>query len=145
MVLDIGGGQGFLAKELKKKGCHVTGIDNCELQNPENYDAFYNDNLDFSGLNIDFAKFDTILMLDIIEHLSDPELFLDKLRAKTGLNQPVVIVTSPNIAFFIMRIQLFFGQFNYGKQGILDMTHKRLFTFKTMRKIFQQWFIKTYS
>ena len=30
---------------------------------------------------------------------------------------------------------LFFGQFNYGKRGILDKTHTRLFTFSTLRRL----------
>ena len=29
------------------------------------------------------------------------------------------------------------GQFNYGKRGILDITHTRLFTFATFRAIFE--------
>lgn len=138
VVLDIGGGQGFIARELKKKGCRVTGLDHCELQNRENYEVFHNRDLDAISFDFDVTGFDTILMLDIIEHLGSPEEFLDKLRAKTGLKEPRIIVTSPNIAFWITRIQLLFGQFNYGKQGILDMTHKRLFTFKTMKKLFAQ-------
>jgi hypothetical protein len=30
---------------------------------------------------------------------------------------------------------LLFGQFNYGKVGILDRTHTRLFTFRTLRHL----------
>jgi len=137
-VLDIGGGQGLISIELKKKGCYVTGIDQCELQEADYYDEFYQKDIDSISMDFDFSKFDVILMLDIIEHLSNPEEFLDMLRAKSGLNQPRMIVTTPNIAFWIIRLQLLFGQFNYGKQGILDKTHKRLFTFKTMKKIFEQ-------
>lgn len=137
-VIDIGGGQGLIAFELKKKGCYVSGIDQCELQNTEFYDEYTQKDIDTAELDFDFSKFDTILMLDIIEHLSNPEEFLDNLRKRTGLNQPNIIVTSPNIAFWIIRIQLLLGQFNYGKQGILDKTHKRLFTFKTIKKLFEQ-------
>jgi len=137
-VIDIGGGQGLISLELKKKGCYVAGIDRCNLQYPANYDEFYQKDIDSVSLDYDFSKFDTILMLDIIEHLANPEEFLDALRSKAGLNQPRIIVTSPNIAFWIIRLQLLFGQFNYGKQGILDKTHVRLFTFKTMKKIFEQ-------
>jgi len=105
-VLDIGGGQGRLARELKKKSCFVAGIDRCNLENPDDYDLFYQEDLDLTTFNFDLSGFDTILMLDIIEHLANPEEFLDKLREKAGLNQPVIIVTSPNIAFFISRFQL---------------------------------------
>jgi hypothetical protein len=31
-----------------------------------------------------------------------------------------------------------FGQFNYGKKGILDLTHTRLFTFDSLRRLLQE-------
>ncbi len=46
-----------------------------------------------------------------------------------------MVITTPNIAFFIQRIMLLFGQFNYGKRGTLDKTHTRLFTFGSLRRI----------
>ena len=33
---------------------------------------------------------------------------------------------------------LLLGQFNYGKRGILDLTHTRLFTFASFRRLFEQ-------
>ena len=33
---------------------------------------------------------------------------------------------------------LFVGQFNYGKKGVLDATHTRLFTFRSMRELLLQ-------
>jgi hypothetical protein len=33
---------------------------------------------------------------------------------------------------------LLLGQFNYGKRGILDMTHTRLFTFSSLRHLLEQ-------
>ena len=33
---------------------------------------------------------------------------------------------------------LLIGQFNYGKRGILDLTHTRLFTFESFRRLFEQ-------
>ena len=33
---------------------------------------------------------------------------------------------------------LLFGQFNYGKRGILDQTHTRLFTFSTLKRLITQ-------
>jgi hypothetical protein len=41
-------------------------------------------------------------------------------------------------AFVITRLMLLFGQFNYGKRGILDMTHTRLFTFSSLKQLFEQ-------
>ena len=35
-----------------------------------------------------------------------------------------------------MRFMHLLGFFNYGKRGLLDLTHKRLFTFKSFKKLF---------
>jgi hypothetical protein len=137
-VLDIGGGQGRIAGELKKKGCFVAGVDKNPLVLTENYDFFYQRNLDFIEFDFDIRQYDHVLLLDIIEHLSYPEHFLDQLRLRFGLNQPKIIITVPNIGFFISRLQLMLGNFNYGKEGILDKTHKRLFTFSTIKKSCRQ-------
>jgi hypothetical protein len=49
-----------------------------------------------------------------------------------------LILSTPNIGFLIIRIMLLVGQFNYGKRGILDLTHKRLFTFSSLRRLLEQ-------
>ncbi|MGE3178276.1 MAG: hypothetical protein AB7O32_12485, partial [Vicinamibacterales bacterium] len=46
-----------------------------------------------------------------------------------------MIFSTPNIAFGVQRIMLALGQFNYGKAGILDRTHTRLFTFRSFRRL----------
>ncbi|MBX2815453.1 MAG: glycosyltransferase [Saprospiraceae bacterium] len=136
-VLDIGAGMGFVATELKKKGCKVTGMD--YVDPPDGiFEAFYKTDLDDIDLEFKMDHFDHVLMLDVIEHLKEPELFMDAVRARMGMHQPRFIVTTPNIAFAFIRLQLLMGNFNYGKQGILDMTHKRLFTFKSLRVFFEQ-------
>ena len=49
-----------------------------------------------------------------------------------------LIVSTPNVAFWMTRLMLLFGFFNYGTRGILNVTHTRLFTFGTLRKLFEQ-------
>ncbi len=49
-----------------------------------------------------------------------------------------LLISTPNVAFFVVRLMLLAGQFNYGKRGILDLTHTRLFTFRTFRRLFEQ-------
>jgi hypothetical protein len=48
------------------------------------------------------------------------------------------VVSTGNVAFVVTRLMLLLGQFNYGKRGILDLTHTRLFTFSSMRRLFEQ-------
>ena len=76
--------------------------------------------------------------MDLVEHLHDPENFMDELRRKTNGRRPEVIITAANVAFFVTRIMLAFGQFNYSRKGILGIGHRRLFTFKSLRGLLEQ-------
>ena len=78
-------------------------------------------------------------MLDIVEHLLSPEKFVDLLYKKVSASPNIkLLVSTGNVGFFIIRFMLLFGQFNYGKRGILDITHSRLFTFASLRQLFIQ-------
>ena len=86
----------------------------------------------------DLAAYDQILLMDLVEHLHDPEGFMDDLRHRTAGTRPEVIVTAANIAFFVTRIMLALGQFNYSRKGILGLGHRRLFTFRSLRALLEQ-------
>ena len=139
-LLDVGCGRGLVATELTRKGCHVTGMDRYV---PAPDDAphgvrFICWDLDRKEFPVNVSQFDQILLLDIIEHLKAPEEFMDELRFATGRKRPELILTTANIGFFAMRLLLLLGQFNYGKKGILDATHTRLFTFRSLRDLLKQ-------
>ena len=79
---------------------------------------------------------DYILLLDVIEHIKDPEAFMIKLYDKVSNNEKVeILISTGNISFIIIRLMLLFGSFNYGKRGILDRTHTRLFTFASLKNL----------
>ena len=63
---------------------------------------------------------------------------MEMLREKAGHKRPELVLTTANIAFFVTRLMLLIGQFNYGRKGILDRTHTRLFTFRSLRDLFEQ-------
>jgi glycosyltransferase involved in cell wall biosynthesis len=133
-VLDIGSGPLGVASELVKKGCQVTVVDQHE---PESEPAsairvLAQDLNDPLGFDVDV---DTVLMLDVIEHLRSPEKFMEELRAKLDFRPRTVIMTTGNVAFVAQRLMLVLGQFNYGKKGILDRTHTRLFTFRSFEQL----------
>ena len=75
----------------------------------------------------------------MIEHLTSPEAFVEELRAALQMSPSItLLVSTANIGFLVNRLMLLLGQFNYGKRGILDLTHVRLFTFASFRRLFQQ-------
>jgi glycosyltransferase involved in cell wall biosynthesis len=136
-ILDVGCGQGYIGSELVKKGCHVTGMDRYAPE-PSAQINFINWDLDRKEFPVNVSHFDQIFLLDIIEHLKSPEEFMDELRFATGCKRPEIIMTTANIGFLATRLMLLLGQFNYGKKGILDATHTRLFTFRSLHELLKQ-------
>ncbi len=137
-VLDLGCAGGYMAEVLRdKKQCSVTGVD--ALPAHAKMDAFYLHDLNDGPPKLDLAPFDFVLMLDVVEHLVQPEAFLEQLRLAMAVNPDAeLILSTGNIGFFITRMMLMFGQFNYGKRGILDLTHTRLFTFGSLHRAVEQ-------
>lgn len=138
-VLDIGCAGGYLgARLVRRKQCVVDGIDASPIVEPD-LRAFYLYDLNTGLPQLDFEKYDYLLLLDVIEHLAQPELFLDRLREALSSNPSAeVVISTANIGFFVTRFMLFLGQFNYGKRGILDLTHTRLFTFSSFERTIRQ-------
>jgi hypothetical protein len=102
-------------------------------------DAFLHHDLNDGPPAVDFREYEYVLLLDVIEHLASPETFIDQLReAMTLAPRTKLLVSTGNIGFVINRAMHLIGQFNYGKRGILDLTHTRLFTFETFRRLFEQ-------
>jgi len=137
-VLDIGCAGGYVSAELKRKGCKVTGIDIYPLADGVILDDFHQ--LDINNCELPSGNdFDYFIALDVIEHLLSPEAFVEKLREATKFRPDIkIIISTGNVAFFIQRLMLLLGQFNYGNRGILDKTHTRLFTYSSMRALLTQ-------
>ena len=140
-VLDLACGKGCMVKELARNGCRVTGLDRLELPMAEARATgaeFIRWDLNAKEFPVDVSRFDHILMLDIIEHLREPESFLEELRYAACCRRPEIVLTTANIGFAVTRLMLLCGSFNYGKVGILDRTHTRLFTFGSLQAMLEQ-------
>lgn len=136
-ITDIGCGPGYVAKHCKDTGIRVTGLD---MYPPleGTMDAYHKVVLESDPLPVDPFDSDAVLMLDIIEHLANPEAFLigmrnDSVHLHQSSREKTLILSTPNIAFIMPRLNLLFGRFNYAERGILDITHKRLFTRSSLR------------
>jgi 2-polyprenyl-3-methyl-5-hydroxy-6-metoxy-1,4-benzoquinol methylase len=75
-----------------------------------------------------------VLLLDVLEHLVDPETIL---REAHGWLAPggAVLCSIPNVAHWRVRLGLLRGHFEYEDSGLLDRTHLRWYTRRTARAL----------
>jgi glycosyltransferase involved in cell wall biosynthesis len=133
-VADLGANRGVLSARLAHRVAHVTAADREQPDEAGDADAVALDlDSDFDS-TLGRRRYDAVLALDVIEHLSRPE---DGVRKIAAIMKPggVLYASTGNIAYFVLRLSLLLGQFNYGKRGILDLTHSRLFTIYSFRKL----------
>jgi 2-polyprenyl-3-methyl-5-hydroxy-6-metoxy-1,4-benzoquinol methylase len=83
-------------------------------------------------------RFDCIIFFDILEHLVDPYSLLRAVKSKltpTG----VVVASIPNIRYYRAFLKfVVHGDWQYEDQGIMDRTHVRFFTHKSITDTFQR-------
>ncbi len=141
-ILDIGCGEANFSSILKEKlQAEVWGIEMNEsaanLARKKIDQVLLGDaviHLD----SLDDNYFDCIILNDILEHLIDPYSFLEKL--KTKLSQDAVIVFSvPNVRYLLNLKNLIIKKdWHYENEGVLDKTHLRFFTKKSLINTFNQ-------
>ena len=138
-ALDIGCGKGNFGKLLKQQfNCTVWGVEPnhiSALQASENMDHVINAFFD-SDLDVKNQKFDCIFFNDVLEHFVDPDSKL--ILAKELLaNDGQIICSIPNVLFYenVMNI-LRTMDWKYEDAGILDVTHLRFFTRKSIQRMF---------
>lgn len=76
-------------------------------------------------------SFDVITMLDVLEHLNDP---LKVLRGFLKFLKPggLFVISLPNLGHGSIKLKLLDDDFSYTSTGILDETHVRFFTHKSI-------------
>lgn len=80
---------------------------------------------------------DTVLLLDVLEHMYNPWAELEFLSRHLPADAQV-IVSMPNIGHLSVLESLADGAFPYAAMGILDVTHVRFFTLAEMQAMFKQ-------
>jgi len=138
-VLDVGCGRGYISELMAQNAASVVGLDQYPPDKAAHANVEYRKwTIEAEPCPVDVSEFDQVFLLDIIEHLKDPEAFMEMLRGNAVQKRPEIILTTANIAFIITRFMLLIGHFNYGRKGILDRTHTRLFTYRSLRELFEQ-------
>ena len=133
-VLDVGCSSGYLARPLVARGCTVIGLerdaDAAEAARDVCEDVLVGD-VETMDFPFEPGSFDVVLCGDLIEHLRDPEAFFVRMRPLLRANGQLVLST-PNVANWAMRLGLLAGRWRYTERGILDRTHTHLFTRSTL-------------
>ena len=82
--------------------------------------------------------FDCVIFFDVLEHLADPYSLLTSIKQKMT-SQGVVVISIPNIRYYRTFYDLVVhGNWDYKDHGVLDITHLRFFTKKSICKMFDQ-------
>jgi len=137
-LIDIGGGTGATARHLKALG--LAGRVGVADQIPsdaaqQGIDFHVSGNLDdeefLARVIAEQGPFDTILCLDILEHLVDPWRVVAQLHEALAPGGRIV-ASIPNVRHYRVSGALFFkGRWQLADAGILDRTHLRFFVRET--------------
>lgn len=133
-LLDVGGGTGATALHLKRVGlAQEIGVMDAVIESgtPE---IEYTSNANLNSYDeveeflVESGPFDTILLLDILEHLVDPWERIDQLTRHVSPGG-ALIASIPNIRQqWLIRDLIFHNRWQYTDAGLLDRTHLRFFT-----------------
>lgn len=141
-VLELGCGEGVFGAELKKRfGCRVVGIEASESAAREAIKRL--DKVLVADINaMDFScleeKFDLIVANDVLEHLSDPWGVISRIRPHIA-GDGRFVASIPNMRCYKVLLNLVFkAEWQYVEAGILDRTHLRFFTRKSMQTLFDE-------
>lgn len=82
------------------------------------------------------SKIDALIFGDVLEHLLNPWEIIAKFKPMMSPNG-YCVTCIPNISHWTILAGLLHGEWNYADSGLLDRTHLRFFTKKTMIELFQ--------
>ncbi|MHB1187329.1 glycosyltransferase [Thiobacillus sp.] len=138
-VLDVGCGAGGLSANLKiRQAVEVHGVELVEqaaVHARTHMDKVWNCSIEDALDEIPNNYYECIVVADVLEHLIDPWSVLNALKGKLTADGKIV-ASVPNIQNWGVLADLIQGKWNYQNEGILDRTHLRFFTRKTLEELF---------
>jgi len=133
-LIDLGAAGGELGAAVRGQFSRTIGFEynaDCIADLREHFDAAVISDLEKVKHLPNGA--DAIVAADVIEHLRDAPRLLQLIRGALATNGKLFL-SVPNIANITVRLGLLFGVFEYRDRGILDNTHLRFYTLRTIRR-----------
>jgi 2-polyprenyl-3-methyl-5-hydroxy-6-metoxy-1,4-benzoquinol methylase len=141
-ILDVGCSTGGFGKQLKSiHQCETWGIEpffEAFQAAQKVLDVTVNAGIEDALKIIKKEKFDHIFFIDVLEHLENPWEILKAIKNNLSENGRIV-ASIPNIRYYPVMLGLLrYSDFMYVQSGVLDKTHLRFFTQKSMIKMFEE-------
>ncbi len=132
--LELGANRGELSRRLAGRVPHHVAVDREPPPAAGRSVALGLDLEDPFAEELPGRPFDLCLALDVVAQMASPEAFMAEVFRVLRPGGKLVVSTA-NVAYLPLRLSLLAGQFNYGKRGVLDMTHRRLFTISSFVRL----------
>lgn len=139
-VLEGGVSSGYFAELLVRAGRRVDGIELDPLAAERARrvcDRVWVGDLQQIDVDELDGPYDLLLFGDTLEHVPDPVAVLRAL-ATTLRPGGTLVVSIPNVANWAVRLGLLAGRFRYTDRGILDRTHLRFYTRRTVVEMIEE-------
>jgi 2-polyprenyl-3-methyl-5-hydroxy-6-metoxy-1,4-benzoquinol methylase len=134
-VLDVGCSTGYLSAPLAERGNVVVGLEldpQAAREAEPHCERVLVGDIETMELPLEPASFDVVLCADVLEHLRDPGAALARLRPFLVAPAGRLVLTTPNVANWAMRLSLAAGRWRYTDRGLLDRTHVHFFTRRSL-------------
>lgn len=139
-VVEIGCGEGAFRPNVKEE-CEYWGVEpytpSYEIAS-KGLDHTLHGNYDEVAGDLPNDYFDLVICNDVIEHMVDHDKFFTDIKSKMK-NNSYMVGSLPNVRFFPNLLSLLFGKdWKYQNEGVLDRTHLRFFTEKSILRTFEE-------
>lgn len=139
-VLEVGCGAGNFIKSLKKSS-ESWGIEqnhDAAALAAKHMDQVFVGPYQSVSEKIPNNYFDLIICNDVIEHIEHYDSFLDDIKNKLS-NNGALMISVPNVRFLPNLFELLvLKDWRYRNAGILDKTHLRFFTRKSLCRVLEE-------